>query len=44
VWKLLIRDEAEKYLIENEEKLQKKKMTQADYKSYLDRQIDQHQA
>jgi len=37
VWKLLIKDEAEKFLIESEEKRQKKKMTQADYKSYLDR-------
>ena len=44
VWKLLIKDEAEKFLIESEEKRQKKKMTQADYKSYLDRQIDQHHA
>jgi hypothetical protein len=44
VWKLLIKDEAEKFLIESEEKRMKKKMTQADYKSYLDRQMDQHKA
>jgi hypothetical protein len=44
VWKLLIKDEAEKFLIESEEKRMKKKNTQADYKNYLDKQIDQHRA
>jgi hypothetical protein len=44
VWKLLIRDEAERFLVESEEKKMKKKMTQADYKSYLDRQMDLNKA
>jgi hypothetical protein len=44
VWKLLIKDEAEKFLVESEEKRLKKKTTQADYKSYLDRQMDQNKA
>ena len=44
MWKLLIKDEAEKFIVESEEKRLKKKTTQADYKSYLDRQIDQNKA
>ncbi len=44
VWKMIIKDDANKYQIETEEKRIKKKLSQADYKSYLDRQMDQHKA
>ncbi len=44
MWKLIIKDEANKHQIETEEKKIKKRLSQADYKSYLDRQMVQHKA
>ena len=38
----MIKEDAQRYQIESEEKRQLKKNHQQDYKSYLDRQMDQH--
>ena len=37
IWKVLIRDDANRFQKETEDRKVKKKLTQADYKSYLDR-------
>ena len=36
----MIRDDANRFMQEQEDKKLKKKMVQADYKSYLDRQVE----
>lgn len=44
LWKVLIRDDAARFQQETEDKKTKKKVTQADYKSYLDRQMEHARA
>lgn len=40
MWKVLIRDDANRFQIENEEKRLKKRNNQVDYRSYLDKQME----
>lgn len=43
-WKLMIKDDVRRFENETEEKKIKKRMMQADYKNYLERQMDHHRA
>lgn len=40
----MLKDDVNRFQIETEEKKLKKRNTQADYKSYLERQMDHHKA
>lgn len=44
MWKVLIRDDANRFQIENEEKRLRKRNNQVDYRSYLDKQMEQVRA